>query len=267
MPQTNLKSEIVLKIELNKGRRGIAMNKLAKIVEEAEKFLESFAEDVNLSKTEWLADNFENESVDWQVHYAGIAEPSVLAFGKKALAHVIDPTTTFETLDYGISEKTLLHFAQMAHPLDIDDYVGVGTMNGHDSFDMKRLTKERALQIEQQANRATEEYAGFQGTITALFKDNNSCWLKEYLTGNRVVCMFKSNLYGKIWRLLERRDALVNVEGWYLIKGNESRLRIEDIRELPDYHDGDIDKFFGCDKTFTDNKTTEEFLEELRGEQ
>lgn len=258
--------EIILKIELNKGRRGIAMHKFAKIVEEAEKFLESFAEDVNLSKTEWLADSFENNSVDWQVHYAGIAEPSVLEFGKKALAHVINPETTFETLGYGLREKTLLHFAQMAHPLDIDDYVGVGTMNGHRDFDMKQLTKERAMWIEQQANRIIEEYAGFQGTITALFKDNNSCWLKEYLTGNRVVCEFKPYLYSTIWKLLERREALVNVEGWYLIKGNESRLRIEDIKELPDYQDGDIDKFFGCDKTFTDDKSTEEFLEELRGE-
>lgn len=259
-------SEIILKIELNKGRRGIAMHKLAKIVEEAEKFLESFAEDVNLSKTEWLADNFENNSVDWQVHYAGVGEPSVLAFGKNALAHVVNPETTFETLSFGIREKTLLHFAQIAHPIDIDDYIGVGTLNGDGKFNMKKLTKERALWIEQQANRIVEEYAGFQGTITALFKDNNSCWLKDYLTGNRVVCEFKSHLYPTIWRLLERRDALVNVEGWYLIKGNESRLRIEDIKELPNYQDGDIDKFFGCDKTFTDNKSTEDFLEELRGE-
>ena len=261
-----MSDEIILKIELNKGRRGIAMNKFAKIVEEAEKFLESFAEDVNLSKTECLADEFKNESVDWTIHYAGIAEPSQITFGKKALAHVINPETTFETLGFGLSEKTLLHFAQIAHPLDIDDYIGVGSMNGHKDIKMQKLTKERALWIEQQANRVMEEYAGFQGTITALFKDNNSCWLKDYLTGNRVVCEFKSHQYATIWRLLERRDALVNVEGWYLIKGNESRLRIEDIQELPNYQEGDIKKFFGCDKNFTGDKTTEEFLDELRGE-
>ncbi len=45
-------SDITLKIELNKGRRGIVMQKFAKIMEEAEKFLESFAADMNLSKTE-----------------------------------------------------------------------------------------------------------------------------------------------------------------------------------------------------------------------
>lgn len=49
-----------------------------------------------------------------------------------------------------------------------------------------------------------------------------------------------------------------------LVKGNESRLKIEDIRELPSYQEGDIDKFFGCDKDFTGNKTTEQFLDELR---
>ena len=259
-------SEIILKIELNKGRRGIVMQKLAKIAEEAEKFLESFAEDVNLSKTEWIADKFENGSVDFEVHYAGIAEPSVLAFGKKALAHVINPKTNFESLGFGISQKTFLHFALMAHPLDLDDYIGIGAMNGNGNFHMEKLTKERALLIEQQANRPIEEYAGFQGTITALFKDNNSCWLKDYLTGNRVVCEYKPNIYPVIWRLLERKDALVNVEGWYLVRGNESRLKIEDIRELPDYQEGDIDKFFGCDKDFTGSKTSEKHLEEIRGD-
>jgi hypothetical protein len=257
-------SAITLKIELNKGRRGIVVQKLAKIAEETEKFLESFAEDVNLSKTEWLADNFENKSVDFEVHYAGIAEPSVIEFGQKALAHIINPETTLETLSFGISQKTFLHFALMAHPLDLDDYIGIGTRNGDNRFHMEKLTKERALKIEQEANRPIEEYAGFQGVITALFKENNSCWLKDYLTGNRVVCEYPSNIYPTIWKLLERRDALVNVEGWYMVKGNESRLKIEDIRELPSYQEGDIDKFFGCDKDFTGNKTTEQFLDELR---
>lgn len=260
-------SEITLKIELNKGRRGIVMQKLAKIAEETEKFLESFAADVNLSKIEWLADNFENGSVIFEVHYAGIADPNLIALGKKALAHVINPKTTFEALDFGISQQTLLHFAKIAHPLDIDDYIGIGTWNGDSKFHMEKLTKERANQIEQQANQLLEQYAGFQGTITALFKENNSCWLVDYLTGKRVVCHFKPAQYSKIWKLLERRDALVNVEGWYLTKGSEKWLRVQEIRELPEYQDGDIDKFFGCDKSFTGDKTTEEFLEDLRGEE
>jgi hypothetical protein len=259
-------SDITLKIELNKGRRGIVMQKFAKIMEEAEKFLESFAADMNLSKTEWLAENFDNGSVEFQLSYAGIAEPNIVTLSNKALGCLINPETTFGTLDYGLSQQTLAHFAKIAHPLDVDDYIAFGSRNGDNKPNWQKLTKERSMLIEKQANQMTERYAGFQGTITALFKDNYSCWLKDYLTDNRVVCFYKNEHYPQIWRSLEKRDALVNIEGWYIAKGNESRLKIESIKPLPDYEEGDIDAFFGCDKDFTGGKTTEEHLNEIRGE-
>jgi hypothetical protein len=263
-------SAITLKIELNKGRRGIVVQKLAKIAEEAEKFLEFFAADMNLSKTEWLAENFDNGSVEFELTYAGVAEPSIVALSNKALGHLIKPETTFESLDFGLSQETLIHFAKMAHPLDVDDYIIVGSRNGDNQFHTQKLTKERSLLIEQQANQMSERYASFQGTITALFKDNYSCWLKDYLTDSRVVCFYKNEHYPQIWRLLENRDSLVNIEGWHTVrhtsKGSESRLKIESIRPLPDYEEGDIDAFFGCDKDFTGGKTTEEHLNDIRGE-
>jgi len=76
-------SGISLKIQLNKGRHGIAMQKLAQIAEETEKFLESLAEDLHLNKTEWIAENFENGSLVFEVHYAGSADPALVSQGKK----------------------------------------------------------------------------------------------------------------------------------------------------------------------------------------
>lgn len=263
-------SDITLKIELNKGRRGIVVQKFAKIMEEAEKFLESFAADMNLSKTEWIAENFENGSVGFQFTHASIPEPAVATLSNKALGCLIKPETTFESLDYGLSQQTLIHFARIAHPIDIDDYIAFGSRNGDNKYHWQNLTKERSMTIEKQANQMTERYASFQGTITALFKDNYSCWLKDYLTENRVVCFYKNEHYPQIWRLLEKRDALVSIEGWHTVrhtaKGSESRLKIESIRPLPDYEEGDIDAFFGCDKDFTGSQTTEEYLNEMRGE-
>jgi hypothetical protein len=260
-------SGISLKVELNKGRHGIAMQKLAQIAEETEKFLESLAEDLHLNKTEWIADNFENGSLNFEVHYAGSADPAIISQGKKAIAHILDPKTKLEDLDYGISQKTFLHFALMAHPIDIDDSIELGIRNNEFQYEMQSLTKQRALAIEQEANQSSLQYASFQGSINALFKENNSCWLKDQLTGNRIVCQFNSQIYSQIWRLLERRDAIVNVEGWLQIRAGEGRsLKVESIEELPDYKEGDIERFFGCDKSFTGNLTTTEFLEELRGE-
>ena len=261
-----MSEEIILKIELNKGRRGIVLQKLSKIVEETEKFLESFAEDMNLSKTEWLAEKFDNGSVEWQNLYLGPGEPKQIAFSKKALDDLVSPESTFDSVSsFGVTQKTYLQLAKIAQPLEVDEFIGVGTMNG-DGFRMQELTKKRAIRMELEVSRSIEEYAGFHGTITALFKDNNSCWLKDYLTGNRIVCSFRPSLYSTIWRLLEKRDGLVNVEGWYQINKNESRLKIEGISELPQYEEGDIEAFFGCDKDFTGDMTTEQYLENIREE-
>jgi hypothetical protein len=35
--------------------------------------------------------------------------------------------------------------------------------------------------------------------------------------------------------------------------------------EQDDYQEGDIDAFFGCDKEFTGDKSTEEHLQDIRG--
>jgi hypothetical protein len=34
---------------------------------------------------------------------------------------------------------------------------------------------------------------------------------------------------------------------------------------LPEYQEGDIEKFFGCDPDFTGELTTEEFIDQIRG--
>lgn len=262
-----MSDEIILKLELNKGRRGIVLHKLVKVIEETEKFLESFADDLNLNKTEWLAEKFDNGSVNWQNLYLGDAEPKQIIYGKEALATILSPQSDFETVSgFDISQKTFLQFAKIAAPLDVDEFIGVGSMNGN-GFVMQELSKKRAAQIQNDISRSFEEYAGFQGTITALFKDNNSFWLKDYLTNNRIVCEFAPSQYSAIWSFLEKREVLVNVEGWYHVKDNESRLKITDISELPQYEEGDIEEFFGCDKGFTGDLTTAEYIDQIRGDE
>jgi hypothetical protein len=50
------------------------MHKLARIADEAEKFLTSFSEDLKLDKAEWVADSFRTGSVSFTANYVGAAE-------------------------------------------------------------------------------------------------------------------------------------------------------------------------------------------------
>jgi len=66
---------------------------------------------------------------------------------------------------------------------------------------------------------------------------------------------------------LETKDAVVNVEGWIKRKPGElDHLKIEIIDPSAEYREGDLEKFFGIDPDFTGDMSTEEYLNDLRGE-
>jgi hypothetical protein len=259
-------SEIKLKFVLNKGRHGILLHKLTRIADEAEKFLLSFSEDLNLDKNEWVADSFRNGSVSFTISYVGPAEDKQLNRARKALAIVADPKTKVSDLNGDLSNRTYVQFAKIAHPIDSDDVIGLGVVNEKGKLVTKDFTKERAIQIEREMNVTTEEFIGFQGEITAMFREG-SCWVKDSITSDRIVCKFKPNQYRKIWQLLKDLEGFVDIEGWAVMKnGTLDHLKIESIDASADYQEGDIDKFFGSAPNFTGNMTTGEYLSELRDE-
>jgi hypothetical protein len=259
-------SEIKLRIILNKGRHGILMHKLAKIAEEAEKFLASFSDDLRLDKGEWVADSFRNGSLVFTANYVGTAERSQVVKANKALAFVIDPKTKPSDLNGALSSRTYVQFAKMATPIDADDEIGLAVPNDKGKFITKPFTKERAIRIEREMNQTTEEFAGFQGSITALFKEG-SCWVKDSISGERIICRFKPHQYSLIWKLLEDREALADIEGWAVIKNGEvEHIRIEQISTSAEYKEGDLDSFFGCAPSFTGDMSTGDYLSDLRDE-
>ncbi len=259
-------SEIKLRIVLNKGRHGILMHKLAKIAEETEKFLASFSNDLKLSAAEWVADSFRNGSVSFTANYVGDTKTNQVHRAQRALAAITDPQLQATDLNGGLSKQTYAQFAKIAHPIDADDSIAFGVLNEKGRFTTRTLTKERALLIEREMTQNTEEFASFQGYITALFKEG-TCWLKDVVSGNRVVCVYKPHQYNAIWRLLEDREGLADIEGWLVTKnGIIDHRKIESIEASPEFRESDIEKFFGSDPSFTGALSTGDYLSKLRDE-
>ncbi|MCY7347584.1 MAG: hypothetical protein LH614_15380 [Pyrinomonadaceae bacterium] len=245
------------------------MQRLASIAKEAEKFFEMFAEDLKLDKEGWVADNFENGSLRYDVKYIGEFAPQVIANAHKAFEQITDETITPDDLDFGIRKETYWQFAQIANPIEADDSIGISLYDKNtDSIEnTTELSKERSLEIKKQIEQTVIEFGGLQGEITAFFKGNNHLWIKDSITNNRVVCTFKQEIYKQVWQLLKSQDTIVNVEGWITRKNGEvEHLLIEKIDSAAIYQQGDLEKFFGCDPNFTGNLSTEDFLSELRSE-
>jgi hypothetical protein len=260
-------AELRLKIELNKGRHGIPIERLAKVAEEAEKFFEMFSNDIHLGKGEWIAHNFKNGSLGYDVSYVGEAPDSIVRVGQKAIDQLTNPKTTPDDLGFGVRRETLLQLARMASHIDADDFVSIGLYNGRPEPKMRELSKQRYLEIEKQINQTTVQYGGMQGLITTLFKESNILWIRELASGDRVSCKFPPHMYNKIWKLLKAKDAIVNVEGWITQKkGVIDHLKIETVDESAEYKEGDLEKFFGADPNFTGGRDVNEYIDDLRGE-
>jgi len=256
-----------VRIEMNKGRHGVPIHRLAEIAKEAEKFFQMFAADLGLEKGEWIADNFTDGSVGFDTNYVGTAPDLTLRTGQKAFELLTQPSTSPDDLKFGVRKETFLQFARMAAPVDADDFISIGLYNGQPKPPMRELTKKRFIEIEKEIVQTVEQYGGAQGIITAFFKDSNTFWLRELSTGNRISCIFHVKDYKRVWQMLEGKDAIVKVEGWKIVtNGKLEHLKVVTISPAPEYQEGDLDKFFGCDPGFTGDLSTEEYLDDLRGE-
>jgi len=260
-------AELKIKISLNKGRIGVPLERLAKVADEARKFLEMLAKDIDLGEGQWIAENFTNESVAYDASYIGETSERALTVGHKALKHLTDPKRTSDDLAYGIRRETFFQFGKMASPLPEDDVLLIGIYNGKPEPETRILSKERFFAIERQIIEKTTHYGGLQGIITALFKGSSTIWVHDLSTGAKVVCEFAPSNYERIWELLKSRDAVVNVEGWITKRpGEVNHLKIETISPSAEYQAGDLEKFFGIDPNFTGDMSTGEYLDDLRGE-
>jgi hypothetical protein len=106
-----------VRVELNRGGVGIPLHKLSSVVQEAEKFFQMLAEDVRIEKDrgEWLAFDFDNESLNFTAEYVGPASPDQV----QAFAAAFDGTTS-------LRRATIAQFTHITDAIGEDELIGFG---------------------------------------------------------------------------------------------------------------------------------------------
>lgn len=260
-------SGLRVKIKLNKGGHGILLEHLADVAKEAQKFLEQFGNDVRLGAGQWVAENFKNGSLSFDLVNPLEATPEpVIHQAYEALTHITDVKTNPDNLGFGLSKGTLLQYAKLAIPLEADQAVEIGLYNGSKRPKIRKLTKLRAVTIQKQIVREVRHFGAIQGKITAFFSGSCGLWVQDLLTNQRVICKFQSSQYDKVAKILRDRDAIVQVEGWFTTNqlGEKTDMEVEIIDKCPEYRDGDLEKFFGIDPDFTGSLSTDEYIDKIR---
>jgi hypothetical protein len=265
-------SSLRIRIEINKGGIGVTLHKLVQISLEWDRFLKSFSHDLHLDLRhgDWIARDFENNSVEYIAEYVGPAEEPVIEDSKKALGYIMNEKSEFKDLSTKISRATVMQFARIAKEIDPDEVVEFGLYNNGNGkpSDTHKLSKQRALEIEKALK--IDDVIGYstsiQGKIHSLFKevDRPHLFIRELATGDRILCYYSNDVYDQIAEALKSRDAIVHAAGW-VTASRETRkpiyMRIEKLHSAEPYLEGDLEKFFGCAPDMVHDDSLDEFLD------
>jgi hypothetical protein len=271
-------AQLRLRIELNKGGLGISMDKLAGITEETAKFLRMVVTDVARDvEGKWIARDFDNNSVDFTAEFVGAITPDQIQACNHALAFTMSEDIDYEYLENVVSRRTLLQYAKIAKPIEPDEVVHFrlfedGNLDRAPHF---ILSKQRSLEIERRLELSDriQYFGSIQGIITALFKDTLTvskphCRVRRLYSDDLIPCYFSYDLYDKVIKALQSKDAVVNIAGWVTASRTERKpidVLMKKIEPAEEYLEGDLEKFIGCAPHATGDLTTEQFIEGVRG--
>ncbi|MCL1633527.1 hypothetical protein M2650_02550 [Luteimonas sp. SX5] len=266
-------SALRIRIELNKGRVGMPFGKLARVCDETTRFLVMLSEDLGLPQTDaWLAEEFENASVDFDVRYAYPVDPFQAEIGRQALEMIAGENSDYFGVSVRIRPETRRQFRNVTRALDPGEKMRIGVYKDNEHrpvtwFDVQRSD---ATEItEGIVDRHT--YGEVQGVVNAFFKEHDPPYLRirELSTGALVKCFFRPEMYKAAVELLEDKEAIVFVEGWLredATTGITREIKVEDFTPACDFNEAEVSALFGSVPDYTGNLTSEQFVEGIRGD-
>lgn len=248
------------------------LEKLASVCSETVKFLKMFSRDLKLTDEEpvWLAENFENNSVDYDCRLASDIGNARVELGRRALRLIMGETLDDPELAFRIRPETRRQYFHIASPIDPDEKVRFGVYpDGGSKPDMwYELTRHEDAAVSGGViDRGA--YGEIQGVVNAFFKEGKHPHLRirDISTQQLVKCFFRSDMYNAAVELLTDRTAVVFVEGRLredASTGETREIDVEDFRLAPDFSKDEFEKGLGTMPDYTGPMSTEDFVEQLR---
>lgn len=260
-----------IRVELNKGRKGIPIYKLSALTEEIERFLQRVGLDLGIQtpREGWLAVRFGNGSVSFDAEYQGrVSEDCVREYQDELirLPRLVKPNVTSR-----LSQSTILQFARIGDPIDEDEQVSFGVYRDgtRKSIEWQSYTKSLYRQIGESVI-TTSEYRGVvQGILHSWFKEVSPpyFYIRDSASGRMVKCFYDRHQYEEVVKLLQKKNAVVQVIG--MLTANFVDRRVEEVRAekfavVDQLSDDDFEKFFGMAPDLTGDLATADYIASVR---
>jgi hypothetical protein len=244
-------SYLRIRITLNKGKRGIALDKLEHVIEEMRKFLVSAGDDMELTEpTAWAGVDFKNSSLEFTSEYQ-------LPVDAIKLMRFNGAITSLARSEFPPSFRpaTSEHFFEMANLLAPDETADMAIFNEDETpipFEISRRTATLARFIDVLPYRQT--LGSVQGKIHSLYKESKPphFMLRELSTDNLIKCVYDIDDYPAIIKALEEKDQVLHVRGLVVTDTRERNIdhvSVKGILLAERYGFEDVVKFMRTGKT------------------
>jgi len=261
-----------IKIEINKGKEGVELEKLSGLAKETFKFLVSLSVDLSDPDSEWIADNFQNGSLIFELHKRHDARTDIQIWND-ALDAVMENSFANEALNVRIRPETRMQYFNIAKALPEGDAVSFGVVRNGDAPETvtwHRLDKTAALVAsEVVATPRMAHYGEIQGIVHSFFKETKhpKLVIRELSTKALVDCFFTEQLYEHAVALLQDKDGVVFVEGTVSEDetGNITSIHVADFTPAPPFDEREFESMIGTfPGALTGNQDSQEALDNYR---
>lgn len=269
-----MSNQLKIRVEFNKGRVGMPLPKLAAAAAQTVRFLGLVARDLGIEagSSDWLAERFENGSVDFDCRLAAPLSTPTLELGRRAFRQVFTNRYDDPEVATLIRAETRLQFARIAEPLDPDETARFGLYADEEPEPEEWfvLSRDRLQELETAVGTGPRESWGeVQGVVHAFFKEVERPYLKirELSTRQLVNCYFKPEMYGAAVEVMSDPAAVVFVEGLVTEDpetGQVTDIEVTDFRLAPEFKIETYRASLGALPDYTGNLSASAFIDQLR---
>jgi hypothetical protein len=242
-------ANLKMRVELNKGRKGISLEKLEKMARELRKFLTQISEDLKVDNpSDWTGIDFRNGSLS----YTALLPSPVSQIQSSSFASSVQHLARNESVT-NLRSSTRAQFRELVEPLDPEEKVRLGVYPP-EKRRAQWLTVSRAtLGLPVDIVLPERETIGSaQGIIHSLFKESREPYfnLRDLYSGNLIKCLYVPDHehYDAIVEALKVQDRVVHVHGLIrTITGKEKQIdsiTVDRILLADPYTYDDVLKFF-----------------------
>lgn len=258
-----------VRVEMNKGRTGVPLEKLASIVAETERFFTMLGNDIRLEGGEWIGLDFSNGSLNFDAEYTReVPESDVRIFNEE-----------FDDVRRGkfpsrASVAARSQYYRIAEPLDRDEELYFGLYRPGipepEKFYLSQAEATRLILASPDQQQPVDGVGTIQGVIHSVFFGSDPHFqVRELATGNLIRCNYTMDSeYEALIHALQSKHAVIHVYGderINLVTRKVERITVHRLDVAETMSESEFDNFFGCAPSLTGNETTQQFIDRIRG--